>query len=98
MFSPKRHPASTAEMSLRAPSTRLVAGGIASAAVLAGLLIARTAPGASLSGPVTGWASGVPSYISMYEYVPDAGKLAKNPPILVVSHQCGGSAAGIYGW
>jgi poly(hydroxyalkanoate) depolymerase family esterase len=48
-----------------------------------------------LSGPLTGWASGVPSYISMYEYVP--AKLATNPPILVVSHYCGGTAAGVFG-
>jgi poly(hydroxyalkanoate) depolymerase family esterase len=31
----------------------------------------------------------------MYEYVP--AKLASNPPILVVSHYCGGTAAGVFG-
>jgi poly(hydroxyalkanoate) depolymerase family esterase len=63
---------------------------------LAGVLFAsRGASGASLSGPITGWAKGVPSYISMYEYVPS--KLATNPPLLVVSHYCGGSAAGVFG-
>lgn len=46
--------------------------------------------------PVSNWgASGVPSYISMYIYVPD--KLATNPPILVVSHFCGGSASAVFG-
>ena len=51
-----------------------------------GLLSAAPARAASLQ-PVSNWgASGVPTYISMYIYVPDAGKLATNPPILVVSH------------
>jgi len=65
------------------------------AAVALGLLTPTKANAASLSGPITGWASGVPSYVSMYEYVP--AKLAQNPPILVVSHYCGGSAAGVFG-
>jgi poly(hydroxyalkanoate) depolymerase family esterase len=60
-----------------------------------GLLFPSAAHAASLSGPITGWASGVPSYISMYEYVP--ANLAANPPILVVSHYCGGNAAGVFG-
>jgi acetylxylan esterase len=60
-----------------------------------GMLTAAPAWAASLSGPITGWASGVPGYISMYEYVP--AKLAANPPILVVSHYCGGNAAGVFG-
>jgi poly(hydroxyalkanoate) depolymerase family esterase len=65
-------------------------------AVLAlGLLRTSPARAASLSGPITGWASGVPSYISMYEYVP--ANLAANPPILVVSHYCGGNASGVFG-
>ncbi len=59
------------------------------------LLAATPARAASLSGPITGWASGVPSYISMYEYVP--AKLAADPPVLVVSHYCGGNAAGVFG-
>ncbi len=59
------------------------------------LLAASPAPAASLQ-PVSNWgASGVPNYISMYIYVPD--KLATNPPILVVSHYCGGSASGVFG-
>lgn len=59
------------------------------------LLVACPARAASLTGPVTGWAKGVPGYISMYEYVP--AKPASNPPILVVSHYCGGNAAGVFG-
>lgn len=58
-------------------------------------LLARTAAAASLQ-QVSSWgASGVPTYIAMYIYVPD--KLATNPPILVVSHYCGGDAAGVFG-
>ncbi len=44
---------------------------------------------------VTDWgATGVPTYIAMFIYVPD--KLATNPPILVVSHYCSGDAAGVF--
>ncbi|HVY39667.1 MAG TPA: PHB depolymerase family esterase [Polyangia bacterium] len=44
---------------------------------------------------MTSWgASGVPTYIAMYIYVPD--KLATKPPILVVSHYCSGDAAGVF--
>src|SRR5262249_16712863 len=50
---------------------------------------------ASLTGHVNGWASKIPNYISMYIYVPD--KLATDPPILVVSHFCGGSASAVFG-
>jgi len=66
-----------------------------SAVLALGLLRSSPAHAASLSGPITGWASGVPSYISMYEYVPT--NLAANPPILVVSHYCGGNANGVFG-
>ncbi len=59
------------------------------------LLIASPAGAAALAGPISGWASGVPSYVSMYEYVPD--KLATNPPILVVAHYCSGNASGVFG-
>jgi acetylxylan esterase len=60
-----------------------------------GLLTAGSAEAASLQ-PVSNWgATGVPSYVSMFIYVPD--KLATNPPILVVSHYCGGSASGVFG-
>lgn len=61
---------------------------------LVGMLFAFPAAAASLQ-QVTGWgASGVPSYVAMYIYVPD--KLATKPPILVVSHYCSGDAAGVF--
>jgi acetylxylan esterase len=61
---------------------------------LAGSLFAFPAAAASLQ-QVTSWgASGVPSYVAMYIYVPD--KLATKPPILVVSHYCSGDAAGVF--
>jgi acetylxylan esterase len=56
---------------------------------------ALTAHAASLQ-PVANWgATGVPTYVSMFIYVPD--KLAVNPPVLVVSHYCGGTASGVFG-
>jgi acetylxylan esterase len=63
--------------------------------VLASLLgIVAPARAASLQ-QVNNWgASGVPSYVAMYIYVPD--KLAMNPPILVVSHYCTGDAAAMF--
>jgi poly(hydroxyalkanoate) depolymerase family esterase len=64
-------------------------------AVGAAWMLAVTPAWAALTGPITGWAQGVPNYIAMYEYVP--AKLAANPPILVVSHYCGGNAAGVFG-
>jgi poly(hydroxyalkanoate) depolymerase family esterase len=46
--------------------------------------------------PVASWgATGVPSYISMFIYVPD--RPAASPPILVVGHFCGGSASAVFG-
>ncbi|HEY5961994.1 MAG TPA: PHB depolymerase family esterase [Polyangiaceae bacterium] len=64
-------------------------------AILFGLSAAAPARAASLQ-PVSNWgASGVPTYISMYIYVPD--KPATSPPILVVSHFCGGSASQVFG-
>jgi acetylxylan esterase len=68
---------------------------LAPAACAVFLLIAVPARAASLAGPIAGWAHGVPSYMSMYEYVP--AKLVATPPILVVSHYCGGNAAGVFG-
>jgi len=57
--------------------------------------LAGPAQAASLQ-PVSNWgASGVPSYTSMYVYVPD--KVATKPPILVVAHFCGGSASAVFG-
>ncbi len=44
---------------------------------------------------VPNWgASGVPTNLSMYIYVPD--KVAPNPPILVLLHYWGGGAAGVF--
>ncbi|HVY39441.1 MAG TPA: PHB depolymerase family esterase [Polyangia bacterium] len=43
---------------------------------------------------MSGWNSGVPSYISMYEYVP--AKLASPPPVVVAAHYCGGSAQAFF--
>jgi acetylxylan esterase len=80
---------------IRALLVRIRTGVTVCGAVAASLLFPSAAHAASLSGPITGWASGVPSYISMYEYVPS--NLAANPPILVVSHYCGGTAAGVFG-
>jgi acetylxylan esterase len=63
--------------------------------VVLGWLLPRWAMAASLQ-QVSNWgASGVPTYIAMYIYVPD--KMATNPPILVVSHYCGGDASGVFG-
>ncbi len=76
-------------------ATALVWRFVTPMATAVGMLAAAPARAASLSGPITGWASGVPSAISMYEYVP--AKLAANPPILVVSHYCGGTASGVFG-
>src|SRR5204863_6205629 len=45
-------------------------------------------------GPITGWSSAVPSYISMYEYVPS--NVAASPPVVVAAHYCGGSAASFF--
>src|SRR3954470_13345607 len=58
-------------------------------------MIAAPADAASLQSVANWGASGVPSYISMYIYVPD--KVTANPPILVVSHFCGGSASAVFG-
>ena len=63
--------------------------------VTLGFLMPRPAHAASLQ-PASNWgATGVASYVSMYIYVPD--KVATNPPILVVSHFCGGSASAVFG-
>ena len=60
-----------------------------------GLLATAQSQAASLQA-VSDWgASGVPSYISMYIYVPD--RVATKPPILVLSHFCGGSASAVFG-
>ncbi len=66
-------------------------------AITLGLLAAAPAKAASLQSVATSaWSKGdVPTYISMYIYVPD--KVATNPSILVVAHYCGGSASGVFG-
>ena len=52
---------------------------------------------ASLVGPISGWSKGdVPNTNSMYEYTPV--NVVASPPMLVISHNCGGSAAGMFGW
>jgi len=63
--------------------------------MILGLLVAAPAGAASLQ-QVNDWgASGVPSYVEMYIYVPD--KLATKPPILVSAHSCGSNATGQMG-
>jgi len=42
-----------------------------------------------------GGASGLPSDVAMYTYIPT--KLATNPPLLTVIHYCGGSAQAVFG-
>ena len=65
------------------------------ASISFGLLSAVPAHAASLQ-KVSNWgASGVPSYIEMYIYVPD--KQATKPPIMVSSHSCGSTATGQMG-
>jgi acetylxylan esterase len=67
------------------------------AAIAFGLPGTASALTSTLSGPVQGWSSGnVPSYISMYEYVPT--KLAASPPVLVAAHFCSGSASQMFGF
>ncbi len=67
------------------------------ALLAASVLRVEPADAASLQAVTTSaWSAGnVPTYISMYIYVPD--KVATNPPILVVSHYCGGTASGVFG-
>ena len=68
---------------------------ITSSSIILGLSLAAPAGAASLQ-QVNDWgASGVPSYVKMYIYVPD--KLATKPPILVSAHSCGSTATGQMG-
>jgi len=60
-------------------------------AVCLGLIFSSSTPAASLQLVPNWGASGVPTNLSMYIYVPD--KLATNPPILVLLHYWGGGAA-----
>ena len=64
-------------------------------AAFLGLFVAAPAHAASLT-QVSDWgASGVPSYVKMYIYVPD--KPATKPAILVSAHSCGSNATGQMG-
>jgi poly(hydroxyalkanoate) depolymerase family esterase len=63
-------------------------------AVCHGLFTALPAKAASLQLVPNWGASGVPTNLSMYIYVPD--KLATNPPILVLLHYWGGGASGVF--
>jgi poly(hydroxyalkanoate) depolymerase family esterase len=62
-----------------------------------GLLAVTPAWAAQLTKVTADWkggASGLPSDVSMYIYVPD--KVATNPPILTLIHYCGGSASSVF--
>jgi len=63
-------------------------------AIWFGLFTALPTKAASLQLVPNWGASGVPTNLSMYVYVPD--KLAPNPPILVLLHYWGGGAAGVF--
>jgi poly(hydroxyalkanoate) depolymerase family esterase len=63
-------------------------------ATLLGLFLALPSKAASLQLVPNWGASGVPTNLSMYIYVPD--NLAPNPPILVLLHYWGGGAAGVF--
>ncbi len=64
-------------------------------AALFSIFVITPARAATLQ-PIASWgAIGVPSYISMFIYVPD--HVASDPPILVVGHFCGGSASQVFG-
>jgi hypothetical protein len=74
--------------------TRTPHAALALLAISFGLVAVAPAQAASLQ-QVSNWgASGVPSCIAMFIYVPD--KVATKPPILVVSHYCSGDAAGVF--
>jgi acetylxylan esterase len=71
---------------------------LAVASILTVMLTAMPARSASLAEvPRSTWAGSVtlPSYVSMYIYVPD--KLAAKPPIMVSAHSCGSTATGQLG-
>src|SRR5215212_9230544 len=68
--------------------------GIAIASISLALLAAAPAQAASLTMvPRATWgATGVPSYMQMYIYVPD--QVATKPPIYISCHSCGSTATG----
>jgi poly(hydroxyalkanoate) depolymerase family esterase len=59
-----------------------------------GLFVTLPATAASLQLVPNWGASGVPTNLSMYIYVPD--RVAPNPPILVLLHYWGGGAGGVF--
>ena len=59
-----------------------------------GLFMALPAQAASLQLVPNWGASGVPTNLSMYVYVPD--NVAPNPPILVLLHYWDGGASGVF--
>lgn len=69
---------------------------LAIGAISLGLLVPASAWAAQLTQVPRGtWgASGVPDYVNMYIYVPDAQ--ADNPPIVVGCHSCGTPATGYF--
>ena len=69
---------------------------LAIASISLGLVAAAPAKAASLASVdrSTWGASGVPSYVSMYIYVPDS--LATNPPVVVACHSCGTPVSGYF--
>ncbi len=71
--------------------------GIAIASIFLGLLAAAPARAASLvMVPRATWgATGVPTYMQMYIYVPD--RVATKPPIYISCHSCGSTATGQIG-
>jgi len=76
---------------------RVTATATAIASIALGLLLAAPARAASLTevARATWGATGVPSYVQMYIYVPD--NLATKPPIMVSAHSCGSTATGQMG-
>ena len=73
------------------------AGVVALVAIVSGASPPARGASSSLAGPLSGWSKGdVPSTTSMYEYVP--AKVAATPPILVIAHNCGGTAASMFAW
>ena len=62
--------------------------------VCLGLFVTLPAKAASLQLVPNWGASGVPTNLSMYIYVPD--RVAPNPPILVLLHYWGGGAGGVF--
>ena len=62
-----------------------------------GVLTVPAARAAQLTQVTADWTGGTsfPSDVTMYIYVPD--KVAANPPLLVLSHYCGGTAQTVFG-